>query len=139
MRIEGRKCISLMMLLHLSPPSEVISCGHFSMAEVIPELMMGRSRAGHLNFASLGISLQLSDCESVAEGGGKLEEKTGGIDDGWREIPVRRAWSDGRDGDYLDGFHTFPGMCTKFDGLRPSSKRVLLLLLWSLDRVPGSP
>ena len=30
-----------------------------------------------------------------------------------------------RDGDYLDDFHTFPGMCTKFDGLRPSSKRVL--------------
>ena len=77
---------------------------------------------------------------SRREGGELEEEKTGGIDDGWREIPVRRAWSDGRDGDYLDGFHTFPGMCTKFDGLRPSSKRVLLsLLLWSLDRVPGSP
>ena len=27
------------------------------MAELIPELMMGRSRAGHLNFASLGIPL----------------------------------------------------------------------------------
>ena len=110
-------------------------------AELIPELMMGRSRAGHLNFASLGISLppNFLIASRSRRKGGELEEKTGGIDDGWREIPVRRAWSDGRDGDYLDGFHTFPGMCTKFDGLRPSSKRVLLsLLLWSLDRVPGS-
>ena len=50
--------------------AEAITCGH-PRAELIPELMMGRSRAGHLNFASLGLFLpaQLSDCESVAEGG----------------------------------------------------------------------
>ena len=80
MWIEGRKCISLMMLLHLSPPSEVISCGHFSMAEVIPELMMGRSRAGHLNFASLGISLPPNFLIASGEGGELEEEKTSARD-----------------------------------------------------------
>ena len=51
------------------------------MAEVIPELMMGRSRAGHLNFASLGISLPpnfLIASRSRREGGELEEEKTGG-------------------------------------------------------------
>ena len=72
-----------MMLLHLSPPSEVITCGRapHGMAEVIPELMMGRSRAGHLNFASLGISLPpnfLIASRSRREGGELEEEKTGG-------------------------------------------------------------
>ena len=52
------------------------------MGEVIPELMMGRSRAGHLNFASLGISLPpnfLIASRSRREGG-ELEEKTGARD-----------------------------------------------------------
>ena len=57
--------------------------GHNLRAELIPELMMGRSRAGHLNFASLGISLPpnfLIASRSLAEGGELEEEKTGARD-----------------------------------------------------------
>ena len=49
-------------------------------AELIPELMMGRSRAGHLNFASLGISLPPNFLIASGEGGELEEEKTSARD-----------------------------------------------------------
>ena len=54
--------------------------GHNLRAELIPELMMGRSRAGHLNFASLGISLPPNFLIASGEGGELEEEKTSARD-----------------------------------------------------------
>ena len=70
--------------------------GHNLRAELIPELMMGRSESSGTSEFRLVRDLppNFRIASRSRREGGELEEKTGGIDDGWREIPVRRAWSD---------------------------------------------